>query len=102
MRKRSIQTGQVFHALLEAPNDESYGFQLVKVTGLASGSVYPILRRLEEEGLVTSREEVMDERARRPRYRVFYRLTAAGRTEAREATREKLAALRSLNPGWRT
>jgi PadR family transcriptional regulator, regulatory protein PadR len=100
MRKRSIQTGQVLQALLDAPEDETYGFELVKVTGLPSGSVYPILRRLEEEQLVTAREEVINPRARRPRYRVFYRLNAEGRRVAREATREKDAALRSLNPGW--
>jgi len=100
MRKRSIQTSQVLQALLDGPEGETYGFELVKVTGLPSGSVYPILRRLEEEQLVTVREEVINPGARRPRYRVFYRLNAEGRRVAREATREKDAALRSLNPGW--
>jgi PadR family transcriptional regulator PadR len=100
MRTRSIQTRQVFQALLDAPDDETYGFELVKVTGLPSGSVYPIMRRLEDEKIVTAREEVIDPNARRPRYRVFYRLTADGRRVAREATRDTSKALRSLNPGW--
>jgi len=102
MRKRSIQTRQVLQALLDAPGDETYGFELVKVTGLPSGSVYPILRRLEEEKIITAREEVIDPNARRPRYRIFYRLTVNGRRVAREATREKSTALRNLNPGWHT
>jgi PadR family transcriptional regulator, regulatory protein PadR len=102
MRTRSIQTRQIFQALLDAPEDETYGFELVKVTGLPSGSVYPILRRLEDEKIITAREEVIDPNARRPRYRIFYRLTAEGRRVAREATREKSTALRSLNPGWHT
>ena len=100
MRERSIQTSQVLQALLDAPDGETYGFELVKVTGLASGSLYPILRRLEEEQLVTVREDLIDPNAKRPRYRIFYRLNAHGRRVAREATREKSAALRSLNPGW--
>jgi PadR family transcriptional regulator, regulatory protein PadR len=102
MRTRSIQTRQILQALLDAPDEETYGFELVKVTGLPSGSVYPILRRLEEEKIITAREEVIDPHAKRPRYRIFYRLTTDGRRVAREATREKSKALRSLNPGWHT
>jgi DNA-binding PadR family transcriptional regulator len=100
VRKPSIQTSQVFQALLDAPQGESYGFELVKVTGLPTGSVYPILRRLEKDMLVTVREEILNPGARRPRYRVFYRLSPEGRRVARDATREKATALRSLNPGW--
>jgi PadR family transcriptional regulator PadR len=100
MRKHSIQTQQVFASMLDAPADETYGFALVKATGLPSGSVYPILRRLEDRGWVTAREQVIDPDARRPRSRVYYRLTAEGRRVARDATREHVAALRSLSPGW--
>lgn len=100
MRKHSVQTQQVFAQMLDAPGVESYGFQLVKATGLASGSVYPILRRLEDRGWVTAREEIIDPAARRPRHRVYYRLTAEGRRVAREATRDHATALRSLSPGW--
>jgi PadR family transcriptional regulator len=102
MRKRSVQTTQVLQALLDSPTGETYGFELVKVTGLPSGSVYPILRRLEDERLVTAREEMINPNARRPRYRVFYRLNAEGRRVAREATRGKSELLRSLSPGWNT
>jgi PadR family transcriptional regulator PadR len=86
--------------MLDAPADETYGYELVQATGLPSGSVYPILRRLEDRGFVTAREEVIDTEARRPRHRVYYRLTAEGRRVAHEATREHTSALRSLNPGW--
>lgn len=86
--------------MMEAPADETYGFELVKATGLPSGSVYPILRRLEDRGWLTAREEVIDPSARRPRHRVYYRLTAEGHRVAREATRDHAAALRSLSPGW--
>lgn len=102
MRKLSIQTQQVFDAMLQAPVDETYGFELVKATGLPSGSVYPILRRLEDRGWLTAREEAIDPDARRPRYRVYYRLTAEGLRVAREATHEHGVALRSLSPGWQS
>lgn len=99
MRKPSIPTQQVFQALLDAPG-ETYGFELTKVTGLPSGTIYPILRRLEDEKLVSARQEVINDTAPRPRYRVFYRLTAEGERAANAATREQAPALRMLNPGW--
>jgi PadR family transcriptional regulator PadR len=102
MRRHSIQTQQVFAAMMDAPADETYGFELVKATGLPSGSVYPILRRLEDRGWVTSREEVIDPHVRRPRYRIYYRLTAEGRRVARDATQDHAAALRGLSPGWQS
>ena len=100
MRSPSIQTCQVFQAMLDAPSEETYGFELVKATGLPSGSVYPILRRLEQAGLVTARQEVIDPSAPRPRYRVYYRLTGDGARTARNATRGRVPALRVLSPGW--
>jgi DNA-binding PadR family transcriptional regulator len=92
----------VYQAFLDAPADETYGFKLVKATGLPSGSVYPILRRMEARKLVSSREELIDPTAPHPRIRVFYRLTGDGERVAREATRERSDALRLLSPGWST
>jgi DNA-binding PadR family transcriptional regulator len=57
-----------------------FGFDIMDVTELPSGTVYPALRRLETAGLVASDWED-DGRARqqqRPRRR-YYELTAAGR-----------------------
>ena len=57
-----------------------YGFDVMAATGLPSGTVYPLLRRLEREGCVVGRWE--DEAAAfaegRPRRRT-YRITARGR-----------------------
>lgn len=48
---------------------------------LHQGSIYPALRALEREGLVTSREgDPLPERGGRPR--VYYKLTALGQDEA--------------------
>jgi len=69
-------TTLVLHALA---NGYGHGFDVIDATGLASGTVYPILRRLEEEGLVTGRWEsvsIAREEQRPPRR--YYELTAAG------------------------
>lgn len=57
-----------------------HGFDIMRATGLPSGSVYPLLRRLEAAGLVASRWEHIDnarDEARPPRR--YYTTTADGR-----------------------
>ena len=63
-----------------------FGFDIMEVTALPSGTVYPALRRLEALDLVASDWET-DRHARkagRPRRR-YYQLTAAGRRHLGEA-----------------
>ena len=69
-----------------------HGFQIMDVTGLPSGTVYPVLRRLEKEEAVDSEWEDADEAstAGRRRRRV-YQLTDSGLRLAARA-RERLAA----------
>jgi PadR family transcriptional regulator PadR len=95
----SHQMKRVLQVLLDAPTEETYGYQLAEASGLASGSIYPILRRLEDEGWITSRWEEI-EAARERRRRRYYRLTGEGRRQARVATAKEARALRLLTPGW--
>lgn len=63
-----------------------FGFDIMDVTSLPSGTVYPALRRLESQGLVRSDWET-DREARenaRPRRR-YYELTAPGKAQLAEA-----------------
>ena len=63
-----------------------FGFDIMEVTGLPSGTIYPALRRLEALELVSSDWE-KDLKARkegRPRRR-YYELTPAGTAQLREA-----------------
>lgn len=63
-----------------------FGFDIMDVTNLPSGTVYPALRRLESQGLVRSDWEA-DKAARdhaRPRRR-YYELTPAGKAQLAEA-----------------
>jgi DNA-binding PadR family transcriptional regulator len=75
--KLTPATTLVLHALA---NGFSHGFDVIDVTGLASGTVYPILRRLETEALVAARwEDVGIARDEQRPPRRYYELTAAGR-----------------------
>lgn len=77
-------------ALLQAlVQGEGYGLELIKrvtartmgAIALHQGSIYPALRELEREGLVTSREsEPLPERGGRPR--IYYKLTGLGAKQA--------------------
>jgi PadR family transcriptional regulator PadR len=76
-------TALVLQALLHGHH---HGFEIMDATGLPSGTVYPILRRLDAEGFVKSRweKEGLARREQRPPRR-YYELTATGRVTAREA-----------------
>lgn len=70
-----------------------YGFDIMDLTGLPSGTVYPALSRLERDGLLRSgweREERAHEEGR-PQRR-YYRLTGYG-VEALEAALDRLRRL---------
>jgi DNA-binding PadR family transcriptional regulator len=56
-----------------------YGFDIMDATGLPSGTVYPILGRLERDGYVRSRWEAQTTAAHEKRPpRRYYEVTAAG------------------------
>jgi PadR family transcriptional regulator PadR len=73
-----------------------HGFDIMGATRLPSGSVYPLLRRLEAAGLVESRWERVAEAhdEGRPQRR-YYSPTLDGRAALRQA-RERLIAQQSL------
>ena len=67
-------------------NGYQYGFDIMDVTGLPSGTVYPALRRLEENGYVKGKWEkhaVAQQEQRPPRK--YYELTKAGKSLLAEA-----------------
>jgi PadR family transcriptional regulator PadR len=82
--RMSLQTMKVLEAFLENPSDELSGADLMQRCGLASGTLYPILLRLESAGWFSSRWESIDPSSEgRPRRR-FYRLTQTGLKRASE------------------
>lgn len=97
---RTYTTALVLEAIASGYH---YGFDVMDVTGLPSGTVYPALRRLEDEGFVRSRWErasVAHEEGRPPRR--YYEVEGAGErwlSDAREQFRLLEAAVpRKLRP----
>jgi DNA-binding PadR family transcriptional regulator len=63
-----------------------YGFDISDATGLPSGTVYPVLRRLEEAGLLRSRwEPAGTARAEQRPPRRYYTVTGSGGQAVRDA-----------------
>ena len=73
-----------------------YGYNVMETTGLPSGTVYPALRRLEQDGLIRSqweRQSIADAGQRPPRK--YYRLTPAGKA-ALQASQKRYPLLARL------
>ncbi|WP_369043447.1 PadR family transcriptional regulator [Streptomyces sp. Midd1] len=75
----TMPTRMVLLALDEA-GAPTYGYAIAQTTKLVSGTVYPILARLESRGLVTVTEETGRHPGRPPRR--YYELTDSGRVMA--------------------
>ena len=69
-------------------NGYLYGFDIIDVTGVPGGTVYPALRRLEESGYLTSKWEKQSIAQSEPRPpRKYYEMTRAGRDALAEAVK---------------
>jgi len=65
-----------------------FGFDIMEVTGLPSGTVYPALRRLERDGMVSSRWEAEEQALKEQRpARRYYALTRQGKEAESTATK---------------
>jgi DNA-binding PadR family transcriptional regulator len=85
-----LRRGALVLAVLSRLRDEQYGYSLKKSLTEAGleideGTLYPLLRRLESQGLLRSRWRVEDGRPRR-----YYRINAQGES-----------VLRALADDWR-
>ena len=79
-------------------NGYRYGFDIMTITGLASGTVYPALRRLEDADFVVSkweRSSIAQQEQRPPRK--YYEVSKSGRTALAEA-RTRFRLLAQLEP----
>ncbi len=95
--RMTIPTQLVLRALLAEPTQEMYGLQVCEQAGLPSGTIHPILARLEHEhGWVISRwEDISPQDEGRPRRR-YYRLTEDGAERARIALAEATTSVTAL------
>ena len=96
----SAQTLSVLAALYQQPSEWQHGYSLAKQTGLKSGTLYPILIRLADRGLVEAcwQDEPQPGRPRRH----LYRLTADGLASATGALASSAQARAAEPAGART
>ena len=96
----TIPTQLVLGALLHDPLIGRYGLAIGDAAGLRSGTVHPILARLEAYGWLSSRWEEIDSTAEGRPARRYYELTAEGAQAARAALARayRPSAVRGLRP----
>src|ERR1700676_1743049 len=81
----SRQTRALLATFLDRSRTWRHGYDLSKETGLKSGTLYPVLMRLSEQGLLESRWEDPERPGLPPRH--VYRLTPSGLALAAEQAR---------------
>jgi len=81
-RRPSNQTAALLAALLEQPRAWRHGYDLSIETQLKSGTLYPVLMRLNDRGFLDSKWEPAESPGRPPRH--MYRLTSKGAAFAKE------------------
>ena len=81
----TMSTQAVLRTLVDDPTTVRYGLEICAATGLPSGTIHPILARLENLGWLESDWEKIDpQQAGRPRRR-YYRLSPDGLSQARNS-----------------
>jgi PadR family transcriptional regulator PadR len=78
MPRLTLQTQAILSVLLRSLSTPLYGLEMAKAAGLASGTIYPILARLERSGWIESALEDIDPKVAGRRARRYYTLTAEG------------------------
>ncbi|WP_448662026.1 PadR family transcriptional regulator [Sphingomonas sp. CJ20] len=81
-RTLSNHARSVLAALLDAGGGWCHGYELARVAGVRSGTLYPLLIRLEGQGYLEAEWQAPPEGGRPPRH--AYRLTASGIQLARD------------------
>jgi DNA-binding PadR family transcriptional regulator len=83
-------------ALAARPREWHHGYELMKQTNLLSGTLYPLLMRMTDQGLVEAEWRDPAQPGRPARH--AYRLTAAGIALAQAAERDDAAAPFKASP----
>ncbi|MBV9550353.1 MAG: PadR family transcriptional regulator [Alphaproteobacteria bacterium] len=86
-RNRSPQTRLLLTVLRENPSAWQHGYELSKATGLKSGTLYPLLIRLQEQGFLEARWEEAERPGKPPRH--AYKITTSGKQLAQSLVRAK-------------
>ena len=90
---------RVLRVFLDDPSAHHHGYDLMKATKLASGTLYPMLNRLKEEGVLISRSEPSQKAGRPPRK--VYEMTGDGVRIVRQELAETSGAKSRVTTGSR-
>jgi PadR family transcriptional regulator, regulatory protein PadR len=90
----SVQTRQLLSAMLRQPRTWQYGYEISKQTGLKSGTLYPLLMRLSDQGLLDSQWQNPERPGKLPRH--AYKLTSSGLALARDMVETRSTIRRKL------
>jgi PadR family transcriptional regulator, regulatory protein PadR len=89
MRRISDETAAVLSLFLDAPERWMFGREIIIATAIPSGSLYPILRRLNDRKILVAEWESLDQAVQaRRRPRRHYRLDPAGADRAWDLMRK--------------
>jgi PadR family transcriptional regulator, regulatory protein PadR len=95
-RRPSKQMLLLLNALAAHPHQWRHGYELMKQTGLASGTLYPLLIRMSDEGLIEAEWREPAQPGRPARH--AYRFTATGLAFAQAAAEPRTVARSRLAP----
>jgi PadR family transcriptional regulator, regulatory protein PadR len=98
MRRFSSQTWDVLSCMLQTPNERHYGLEIMQKTGLKSGTLYPVLQRLETQKLLESEWETIDPVAEGRKPRRYYTLTNLGLRMTRQEIQLRQINLTLISP----
>lgn len=98
-RRPSKQMLALLAELSNCAQEWRHGYDLMKATGLLSGTVYPLLMRMTDEGFVEAKWHEPAQPGRPARH--VYRLTAKGLALARAALQDQYAGPVRMLPAWR-
>ncbi len=96
--RMTLPTQLVLRALLADPSQGMYGLEISQAVELPSGTIHPILARLEGYGWLESRWEDIDPREKQRPRRRYYWLTPDGAELSQTALARKQEQSRQAVP----
>jgi PadR family transcriptional regulator, regulatory protein PadR len=88
--RMTTPTQLILSTFAERPLERLSGADIFKRTNIGSGTIYPVLSRLEKAGWLKSEKENIDPREAGRPARTFYRLTAAGARQFQRVIENKV------------
>ncbi len=95
----TVPVVRLLAVLVADPDGDHYGLALMRESGLASGTLYPILARLTDAGWLEKSWEQLDPVAAGRPARAYYRLTPAALPLARQRLAELHERMRGATSG---